>query len=875
MGYERQNFKDGQVLTAECLNCIEDCLCDLESRIPEPGGSSSQSNWNAAEGEPGHVLNRTHWRDVKETVIWEQTVTISEGMFFGSLTGETIPLVVGDTYTVLWGGVSYECVCKTGEYMGYETITVGNMALGGGENTGEPFAISTIVGFGWGIFAVSDGEYHFKIIGNEYTYHVIPPEYLGGSKPYYITLESDENHNTIYETDVTEDEVFNAIRSGYQIVVRRAAPTVNYFDYFTLNLTGNDGSLYFSRIYSATSQYMKFEQLHFHPNDAGGYDIEFHELNAPNATQIPTALKNPYALTFTGAVTGTYDGSAAKTVNIPAAPTKTSQLTNDSGFLTSAPVTSVNGKTGAVTIDIPAVPTAIKNPYSLTINGTAYDGSTAVNMTIEGGTSGGDPIPGYVRAEAERVAKLVQSRQNANTITFLACSDIHYTSPNNANPVSTAQDIHDATMHMGQAMGIIRSLVHIDFAAMFGDMIRDEGEANADEVQAEVRFVNSCLYDAFSGLPSVRLEGNHEDAYSSGVGLSAGQVYANISAWSRGFVHGSRAGNYCYRDFENLKLRVICMNTSEYVGGYLNVSSEQNQWLAEVLDLSEKGDDWNSIILSHHPLDFQTSGGANPILTVKNATGLIGTFHGHIHNFLVDDVSGTNVKRIAIPNAVRDQENNYGTVNGVNYAESTKYRKTAGTAEDTSFCVITIDLAEKKIYADHYGAGYDRVVDYSTPVDDDDDTYTNLVPTSLTADGASVYNGTGYKNGAYVSDGTNYGTDANTVATGYIEYKVGQAIYIKGAELSNNSHVRCYVVSSVGGTTTYAVTSPANGKWKDNSGRELFNIETLGDKYYKITITDTFMTASGGISVGKVMYYRMSLYGSGENLIITHDEPIE
>lgn len=33
----------------------------------------------------------------------------------------------------------------------------------------------------------------------------------------------------------------------------------------------------------------------------------------------PTALKNPNALTFTGAVTGSYDGSAAKTVNIPKA----------------------------------------------------------------------------------------------------------------------------------------------------------------------------------------------------------------------------------------------------------------------------------------------------------------------------------------------------------------------------------------------------------------------------------------------------------------------------------------------------------------------------------------------------------------------------
>lgn len=33
--------------------------------------------------------------------------------------------------------------------------------------------------------------------------------------------------------------------------------------------------------------------------------------------EIPTALKNPYALTITGAASGTYDGSSAVTINIP------------------------------------------------------------------------------------------------------------------------------------------------------------------------------------------------------------------------------------------------------------------------------------------------------------------------------------------------------------------------------------------------------------------------------------------------------------------------------------------------------------------------------------------------------------------------------
>lgn len=39
--------------------------------------------------------------------------------------------------------------------------------------------------------------------------------------------------------------------------------------------------------------------------------------NKPTIPTVPASLKNPQALTFTGGVTGSYDGSAAKTVKIP------------------------------------------------------------------------------------------------------------------------------------------------------------------------------------------------------------------------------------------------------------------------------------------------------------------------------------------------------------------------------------------------------------------------------------------------------------------------------------------------------------------------------------------------------------------------------
>lgn len=46
--------------------------------------------------------------------------------------------------------------------------------------------------------------------------------------------------------------------------------------------------------------------------------------------EIPTALKNPHALTFTGASSGTYDGSSAVTINIPSGGTGGTAVTVDS-----------------------------------------------------------------------------------------------------------------------------------------------------------------------------------------------------------------------------------------------------------------------------------------------------------------------------------------------------------------------------------------------------------------------------------------------------------------------------------------------------------------------------------------------------------------
>ena len=90
---------------------------------------------------------------------------------------------------------------------------------------------------------------------------------------------------------------------------------------------------------------------------------------APGA--IPEKLPNPHKLTFSGAVTGEYDGSAEVNINIP---------NGGGGGGTGGAVNSVNGMTGDVVLK------------KLTFTGAAtgeYNGSEDVNINIPSGGGGG------------------------------------------------------------------------------------------------------------------------------------------------------------------------------------------------------------------------------------------------------------------------------------------------------------------------------------------------------------------------------------------------------------------------------------------------------------------------------------------------------
>ena len=140
--------------------------------------------------------------------------------------------------------------------------------------------------------------------------------------------------------------------------------------------------------------------------------------------EIPTKLPNPQAITFTGAVSATYDGSAAKTINIPTSGSTDGKLivklnggsTEGTNMFTfngsvdktvnvtpsgiGAAATShththdkITDFDDAVEALLPSIPTSLPNPAALTIslNGTsqgAYTGSSAKNINITASSIG-------------------------------------------------------------------------------------------------------------------------------------------------------------------------------------------------------------------------------------------------------------------------------------------------------------------------------------------------------------------------------------------------------------------------------------------------------------------------------------------------------
>ena len=95
------------------------------------------------------------------------------------------------------------------------------------------------------------------------------------------------------------------------------------------------------------------------------FSLSGHTHKWADITDRPSSLKNPSAISWSGYSSGSYDGSAAKSISIP---NNTNQLTNGAGFITAS--ASITGNAA----------TATKVNHSLSVFGKSFNGSADVTV---------------------------------------------------------------------------------------------------------------------------------------------------------------------------------------------------------------------------------------------------------------------------------------------------------------------------------------------------------------------------------------------------------------------------------------------------------------------------------------------------------------
>lgn len=147
--------------------------------------------------------------------------------------------------------------------------------------------------------------------------------------------------------------------------------------------------------------------------------------------------------------------------------------------------------------------------------------------------------------------------------------------------------------------------------------------------------------------------------------------------------------------------------------------------------------------------------------------------------------------------------------------------------------------------------------------------WTNLVPSALGTDGG-VYNGSGYKNGKYLSNTTGTfegGDDAEFVLTGRIPYSkaqfdAGAVIVVSGLDWTEDEHCRMAFCSSL-----VSATSNPYCKGSATAAGAAANIST----YFELKVYEDYWTLTpkpGTIVNEGMLYLACSLRGSGAALSI-------
>lgn len=180
----------------------------INDEVGVMGGSITppDPDWNAAEGEPGHVKNRTHWAEWKE-VFAETEIDVAGGLNYPV---NFIP-EVGDECEITYNGAVYKCKALNVE----GAIVLGNLdAANGIGDTGEPFVLIILDG---GVEAVDLTDAATATLSIKAPkYEKLDRKFLPDNA-YVITLPADVGTSGLVQITMDTTELVDALKNNIPV----------------------------------------------------------------------------------------------------------------------------------------------------------------------------------------------------------------------------------------------------------------------------------------------------------------------------------------------------------------------------------------------------------------------------------------------------------------------------------------------------------------------------------------------------------------------------------------------------------------------------------------------------------------------------------
>lgn len=373
-------------------------------------------------------------------------------------------------------------------------------------------------------------------------------------------------------------------------------------------------------------------------------------------------------------------------------------------------------------------------------------------------------VPDYYYEEAKRVTEniygLYEEKDDHEFLVFGVMSDSHI-----GIGIPEEKLLKESLSHGIFALNTVGANIGCDFVVHLGDTTWKNNIDSYDSYAGSVYTTDAFQMVANYYNNSMYLIGNHDQTNDHTRQWSAIGKYNQFDETG---LNPKRS--YGYTDFPDQKVRVITLNTCDYLNGTgsYSLSYEQRDFFMKALDLSQKEDvaEWKILILSHIPLDFYYKSaqsqwsdydvtkdvigilkayeeGTSYTIKVdalwktihndtiskktltynyagKNQAKIIGNIHGHLHNdcygtLAYTDIEGkrftTNIVRVSTPNTAFYGAKATAYPNNGDYI-ATEIKKVANTAKDTSVTFYMIDLTDGVIHSFAYGAGNDRIIPY-------------------------------------------------------------------------------------------------------------------------------------------------------------------